>query len=102
MYRNDRKKGVGGIMAYFSSDIKSKRLKLIKKYNTFEPLVIESKFGHHEVTVVVIGIYRPPKSVGEDYYVRLEEELNDIVSWACLQKQFVIVTGDLNLDRLKS
>lgn len=24
------------------------------------------------------------------------------MSWACLQKQFVIVTGDLNLDRLKS
>lgn len=71
-------------MAYFSSDIQSKRLKLNKKYNTFEPLVIESKFGHHDV--VVVGIYRPPKSVGEDFYVRLEEELNDIVSWVCLQK----------------
>ena len=45
-------------MAYFSSDIQSKRLKLTKKYNTFEPLVIESKFGHHDVVVVGIQLFR--------------------------------------------
>ena len=36
-----------------------------------------------------------------DYYLRLENDLNDIVTWATSQKQFVIITGDLNLNRLK-
>ena len=65
----------------------------------FCPLIVEAKFGKHDV--VVVGIYRPPKSIGEQYYLRLEEELNDICTFASLQKQFVIVLGDLNLDRLR-
>ena len=44
---------------------------------------------------------RPPKAAGMDYYLRLENDLNDIVTWATSQKQFVIMTGDLNLNRLK-
>lgn len=98
-YRNDRAKGGGGIMAYFAYTLQTKRLKTNRKYKTVESLVIESKFGRHKV--IVVGIYRPPKCVGHEYYVRLDEELNDIVSWASLQTQFIIVTaGDLNLDRL--
>jgi len=30
-----------------------------------------------------------------------KKDQNDIVSWASLQTQFVVITGDLNLDRLK-
>ena len=37
-----------------------------------------------------------------DYYFRLENDLNHIVTWATSQKQFVIITGDLNLNRLKT
>lgn len=99
IYRNDRTKGGGGILAYFSSSIPSKKLKLPRKYKTIEPLVIQSKFGCHEV--IVVGLYRPPKAVGEAYYVRLEEELNEIRHWSSLEKQFIIITGDLNLNRLK-
>ena len=99
LYRNDRRKGGGGIMAYFSSSLKSRKLKPPRKYSTFETLIIKSKFGNNEA--VVVGMYRPPKAVGSDYYIKLENDLNDIVSWAALQTNFVVLTGDLNLDRLK-
>ena len=33
--------------------------------------------------------------------MRVEKDLHDLISWASLQKQFIIITGDLNLDRLK-
>lgn len=51
--------------------------------------------------VVIMELYRPPKAAGMDYYLRLENDLNNIVTWATSQKQFVIITGDLNLNRLK-
>ena len=47
----------------------------------------------------MFGVYRPPKALGPDYYIRLEDELNELCTWASLQKQFVIITGDLNLNR---
>lgn len=99
IYRNDRTKGGGGIMAFVSARTPSKKLAPHRKFSTIEPLIVEAKFGKHDV--VVVGIYRPPKSIGEQYYLRLEEELNDICTFAQLQKQFVIVLGDLNLDRLR-
>jgi hypothetical protein len=37
----------------------------------------------------MLGIYRPPKPLGDKYYENLEVELNDLL------------TGDLNLDRLR-
>ncbi|KAK3744231.1 hypothetical protein QZH41_004610 [Actinostola sp. cb2023] len=99
MYRNDRTKGGGGVLAYFSSRLPSKKLKLPRKFTTIEPLVIESKFGSHDV--VVLLIYRPPKASGQDYYLRLEKDLYDIATWASLQKQFLVIAGDLNMDRLR-
>lgn len=89
----------GGVLAYLSSRFPSKKLKLPRTFTTLEALVIESKFGKHNV--VIMGLYRPPKAAGMDYYLRLENDLNDIVTWATSQKQFVIMTGDLNLNRLK-
>ena len=52
-------------------------------------------------------MYRPPKQSGKkglEYYKYLEtveQELNDIVMWASLQKQSVVLLGDLNMDRLR-
>lgn len=85
-------------MAYLSMALPSKKLKLPRKFNTLESLVIESKLGRHDV--VLIGIYRPPKANGKDY-VRVEKDLHNLISWASLRKQFVIIMGNLNLDRLK-
>ena len=99
IFRNDRTKRGGGVLAYLSSRFPSKKLKLPRTFTTLEALVIESKFGKHNV--VIMGLYRPPKAAGMDYYLRLENDLNDIVTWAASQKQFVIITGDLNLNRLK-
>lgn len=45
LYRNDRVKGGGGLMAYFSSVLPSKRLKQPKVFKTIEVLPIQSKFG---------------------------------------------------------
>ena len=41
-------------------------------------------------------------SSGKDYYLGLEDNLNDIIiSWGALQQRFVVITGDLNMDNLK-
>ena len=99
IFRNDRKKGGGGVMAYISDKLPSKRLVLPTKFTTIELLVIQSKFGRHDV--VIVGIYRPPKPIGNNYYATLEKELHDLTSWASIQKSLLVMTGDLNLDRLR-
>lgn len=71
--------GWGGIMAFISSRTPSTKSQFHRKFSTIEPLIVEAKFGKH---VVVVGIYRPPKSIGEQYYLRLE--LNDICIFAAL------------------
>lgn len=50
----------------------------------------------------MIGLYRPPKSFTLLYRQQLEEELNHICNWANLQRQSIVLLGDLNLDRLRS
>jgi len=101
MYRRDRKKGGGGLLAYFHSTIPSKELKLPKTYKTFEALAVEVRLGN--LDMLFIGIYRPPKvkQVNHQYFVAVEEELNDICMWASLKKQAIVITGDLNMDRLR-
>ena len=99
IFRNDRKKGGGGVMAYISDTLPSKRLGLPRKFTTIEPLVIQSKFGRHDV--LIVGIYRPPRPIGNNYHVTLEKELNDLILWASVQKSLLVITGDLNLDRLR-
>ena len=99
IYRNDRKKGGGGVMAYISDKLPSKRLGLPRKFTTIEPLAIQSKFGRHDA--LIVGIYRPPKPIGNNYHVTLENELHDLTSWASVQKPLLVITGDLNLDRLR-
>ena len=99
MYRNDKKNGGGGVMAYVASKLTSKKLKLPRSFSTIEVLAIEATLGRHEA--IMFGVYRPPKALGPDYYIRLEDEFNELCTWASLEKQFVMVTGDLNLNRLR-
>ena len=47
-------------MAYLSSRLPSKKLKLPRTFTTLEALVIESKFGKHDV--VIMGLYKPPEN----------------------------------------
>ena len=103
MYRKDRKKGGGGIIAFFDFNLPSKELKVMKKYKTLEILAVEARLGNNDV--IFLGLYRPPKQSDHQpdphYLERVEEELNDVCMWASLKKQTFIVTGDPNLDRLK-
>lgn len=49
IYRNDRTKGGGGIMAFASSRTPSKKLAPHRKFSTIERLIVEVKFGKHDV-----------------------------------------------------
>lgn len=95
VHRYDGAKGGGGIMAFISSSLQYKRLKLDKRYKTFEPIAFEIALRTRDI--IVIGIYRPQRKVTQ----LLEDELYHICNWAALQKQAYVLLGDLNLDRLK-
>ena len=99
IYRNVCVKGGGGLMACFLSVLPSKRLKQPKVFKTIEVIPIQSKFGGKDV--IVMGIYRSPKVNGKNYYEALEKELHEICSWISLQRQFFIIMGDLNLNKLR-
>ena len=59
---------------------------------------VEIKIRNNNVPVT--GIYRPPKAISENFYSKLEDELHALTIWATQEKQTVIITGDLNLDRM--
>ena len=86
-------------MAYISEKLPSKRLGLPRKFTTIESLVIQSKFGRHDV--VIVGIYRPPKPIGNNYHVTLEKDVNDLILWASVENSLLVITGDPNLDRFR-
>ena len=77
----------------------SRKLKLPRSFSTIEVLAIEAALGRHEA--IMFAVYRPPKALGPVYYIRLQDELNELCTWASLQKQFGIITGDLNINRLR-
>ena len=95
IYRKDRAKGGGGLMAFFSSKLISRRAKLPKQYKLIEVLAINATINNNDV--LFVGIYRPPKVVGSNYYLKLEEEFNSICMWATMECKPVILTGDLTL-----
>ena len=99
LYRNDRRKGGGGIMALVSSSLTKKRLKPNKHYKTLELIALQVKTNAGNM--VILGIYRPPRAMCGDYRSLLENELSDVCNWASLQSNSVAVIGDLNLDRLR-
>ncbi|PFX19591.1 hypothetical protein AWC38_SpisGene16000 [Stylophora pistillata] len=144
-YRKDRKKGHGGLMAYFSSKMVSHRVKLPKQYKLLEVLAINATINNNDV--LFVGIYRTPKVTGTDCYRKLEEEFNgpfyscvlssqafdseqqglyhnkvipslppvqrlgnqahnrkmdySLRMWATMECNTLVLTGDLNLDRLR-
>ena len=100
MYRNDRRKGGGGVMVYISFKLTCKRLALEKSYKTTESMAIDIRVDNRNI--VILGIHRPPTVLSGDYQTQLENELSDICNWANLKSNFVTLLGDLNLDRLKS
>lgn len=99
LFRNDLVEGGGGLMAYFSSVLPSKHLKQPKVFKTIEVLLIQSIFGAKDV--IMMGIYRSQKVTGNNYYVTLEKEPHEICSWISLQKQFILIMGDMNLNKLR-
>ena len=102
MYRKDRKKGGGGLIAYFSSTLFSRKIGLPKTYNNLEAIAVESRIGTYDI--LFLSIYRPPKQknqLSSNYLQKVEEEINDIYQWACFQKQTVVILGDLNMDRMQ-
>ena len=48
MYRKDRKKGGGGLLAYFSSALPFKKRALPKTYKTLEAIAVEVKIGSND------------------------------------------------------
>lgn len=99
LYRSDRKKGGGGMMVLVSSLLSEKRLKRDKHYKTHELIALEIKTVFRNI--IILGIYCLPRSVSGDYWLLLENELSHICNWASLQRNSVVVIGDLNLDRLR-
>ena len=98
MFRKDRKKGGGGLMAFISTNIASKKV-TAPAYKHVEVLAIEIKTTCS--TILLVGVCRPPKAAGNDYFsYKLEDELSSLCMWAELQKQTVILMGDLNLNRM--
>ena len=103
LYRCDRAKGGGRLIAYFTSKLPSKQVKLQKKYKTYEVLAIDTKIGN--INMLFVGIYRPPRqrtgSSCTKYMENVEVELNVICMWASPQRKSVFIIGDLNIDRLR-
>ena len=99
LYRNDRKKGGGGILALISLAFSKSRLKLDKDYKTLEVIALDVKT--ETGNMVIIDVYRPPRVLCGEYRPLLEKELSEICSWASLKSTQVVVTGDLNLDRMR-
>lgn len=99
LYRNDRKKGGGGIMALISTSLIKTRLTLDKNFKTLETIAFQVKT--ETGNMVIIGIYRPPRALCGEYQLLLESELSEVCNWASLQSNFVVVIGDLNLDRMR-
>ena len=98
-YRNDRKKGGGGILALISTVVPCRRLKPDCHYLCLEPILLGVKIG--KINMIIIDVYRPNRPLVGAYQQSLEEELNHICTWALLQREAVTVIGDLNLDRLR-
>ena len=99
MYRKDRAKGGGGLMAYISTELPPERVKLPRQYKFIEVLAVKVSINNSDV--LFVGVYRPPKAVGMNYFDKLEGELNSLFLWATMDCNTIVLTGNLNLDRLK-
>jgi len=99
LFRRDRKKGGGGLLAFVSAVIPCKRMNFNRTYKCIEAIALEITVGRKEM--IMIGMYRPPRALTGNYQLALEDELSHIFNWTYLQRGIVAVIGDLNLDRLR-
>ena len=99
IFRNNRKKGGGGVLVYVKQGTQAKRLRIPQAYTTLEATALDVTLGNNNS--IVLGISRPPRNIGTNYCARLKDELNSIHAWALSQRQTIITLGNLNLDRLK-
>ena len=74
LYRKDRKKGGGGIMALISQSLVRTQLKPDKTFKTLEIIAFEIKIDVDNM--VIVGIYRPPRALCDEYQTLLESELS--------------------------
>lgn len=51
IHRKDRKKGGGGLMAYFSTKIASRQVKLLKQYKLIEVLAIKATINNDDCVI---------------------------------------------------
>ena len=66
-------------MAYVSSNLSFKQVRPQRNFKTIELLAFDTKIGASDL--LIVGMYRPPKVVGEHYFLRLEEKLNFVSTW---------------------
>ena len=100
LFRKDKKKGGGGILAFVTVVIPCKRLNFNRTYKCIEAIALEITVGRKEM--IMIGMYRPPRALTGNYQLALEDELSHICNWAYLQRGIVAVIGDLNFNRLRA
>ena len=67
-------------MVFISSWFPSKKVTLSATYKTLEVITVEVKIKNKDL--LLIGIYRPPKAIGENYFSKLEDELHVLTTWA--------------------
>ena len=86
-------------MALISQSLVRTQLKPDKTFKTLEIIAFEIKTDVENM--VIVGIYRPLRALCGEYRTLLESELSYVCNWASLNRDFVVVTGDLNLNRLR-
>lgn len=71
-------------MASISETIDSRKIRPAKtRYKTIEILAVQTTIEREET--LLLGLYKLPKATGKDFPSGLEEELNEIVTWAIKQ-----------------
>ena len=60
-------------MVFISSWFPSKKATLSATYKTLEEIAVEVKIKNKDL--LLIGIYRPPKAIAENYLSELEDEM---------------------------
>lgn len=99
IYRQDRAKGGGGVLTYITSQLPSTKLRVPFALELIEVLAVKVELNN--TNVIILELHRPPHCGGTNYYVELEKEFNECLTWATMQFSTIIIMGDLNMDKLK-
>lgn len=88
-----KKKMGGGIIVYVKECLNAEEIKY-KDFATFEGLELNIYFG--KTNLNLLAIYRPPDKSIKQFILDLETQLKHI------HKKYIVITGDMNIDLLKS